>query len=55
MPGGGGQLGIVVEITFKAHPYAGPFGSGILAYPGSQLADVLEVIQASSSVKFYGC
>lgn len=43
--GGGGQFGIVVDITFKTHPYAGPFGSGVLAYPGSQLPSVLKVIQ----------
>ncbi|KAI9061591.1 FAD-binding domain-containing protein [Trametes sanguinea] len=43
--GGGGQFGIVVEFVFKTHPYAGPFGSGIIAYPGTELENVLKVIQ----------
>ncbi|KAH9849000.1 FAD-binding domain-containing protein [Lenzites betulinus] len=43
--GGGGQFGIVVEFIFKVHPYAGPFGSGIIAYPGTEIANVLEIIK----------
>ncbi|KAG7089811.1 hypothetical protein E1B28_011460 [Marasmius oreades] len=42
--GGGGQFGIAVEFTFKVHPSAGPFGSGIIAYPGSELPQVLRII-----------
>ena len=43
--GGGGQFGIVVEFTFKVYPPAGPIGSGILAYPGTELENVLKVIK----------
>lgn len=43
--GGGGQFGIVVEFVFKAHPSAGPFGSGVLAYPGTEIEKVLKVIK----------
>ncbi|KAI0824925.1 FAD-binding domain-containing protein [Trametes gibbosa] len=43
--GGGGQFGIVVEFVFKAHPYAGPFGSGIIAYPGTEITSVLQIIK----------
>ncbi|CDO72819.1 hypothetical protein BN946_scf185002.g4 [Trametes cinnabarina] len=49
MAGGGGQFGIVVEFVFRTHPYAGPFGSGIIAYPGSELESVLKVIKVSLS------
>ncbi|KAI0366057.1 FAD-binding domain-containing protein [Pilatotrama ljubarskyi] len=43
--GGGGQFGVVVEFVFKTIPYAGPFGSGVIAYPGTSLADVLKTIK----------
>ncbi|KAI0634698.1 FAD-binding domain-containing protein [Trametes polyzona] len=43
--GGGGQFGIVVEFVFKTHPYAGPYGSGIIAYPGTEFENVLRIIQ----------
>ncbi|KAK7039153.1 hypothetical protein VNI00_010057 [Paramarasmius palmivorus] len=42
--GGGGQFGIVVEFTFKVYPYVGPIGSGMIAYPGSELGQVLKTI-----------
>ncbi|KAI0674668.1 FAD-binding domain-containing protein [Trametes maxima] len=43
--GGGGQFGVVVEFVFKTHPPAGPFGSGVIAYPGTELANVLQIIK----------
>ncbi|EIW51598.1 FAD-binding domain-containing protein [Trametes versicolor FP-101664 SS1] len=43
--GGGGQFGIVVEFVFKTHPYAGPFGSGVIAFPGTELASILQIIK----------
>ncbi|KAI0765190.1 FAD-binding domain-containing protein [Fomes fomentarius] len=42
--GGGGQFGIVVEFVFRAHPYAGPFSAGVLAYPGVEIDNILQVI-----------
>ncbi|KAI0336576.1 FAD-binding domain-containing protein [Cubamyces sp. BRFM 1775] len=43
--GGGGQFGIVVEFVFKTYPYAGPFASGIIAYPGTEFTNVLKIIR----------
>ncbi|KAI8971293.1 FAD-binding domain-containing protein [Trametes punicea] len=43
--GGGGQFGIVVEFVFRTHPYAGPFGSGVVAYSGTELGNVLKIIE----------
>lgn len=43
--GGGSQFGVVVEFVFKLYPYEGPYGSGVLAYKGSELANVTKVIQ----------
>ncbi|KAI0322969.1 FAD-binding domain-containing protein [Amylostereum chailletii] len=43
--GGGGQFGIVVEMTFKAYPPAGPFTVGVIAYPGKEIVKVLKIIQ----------
>lgn len=45
--GGGGQFGIVVGFVFRAHPYAGPFSAGILAYPGVEIDNILVVINVS--------
>ena len=49
LTGGGNQFGIVVEFIFRAYPYAGPFSSGIMAYPGSELSGVLKIIQVHGS------
>lgn len=51
--GGGGQFGVVVEFVFRGHPYAGPLGSGILVYSGSDVEDVLEMIKVSIQKKSY--
>ena len=45
LSGGGGQFAIVVEFTFRTHPYSGPYGTGILTYPTSQLSDVLNAVE----------
>ncbi|KAJ3982594.1 FAD-binding domain-containing protein [Lentinula detonsa] len=42
--GGGGQFGIVVDITFKVHSAVGPIGCGIISYPGSELEQLLKII-----------
>ncbi|GJE93919.1 FAD-binding domain-containing protein [Phanerochaete sordida] len=43
--GGGGQFGVVVELVFKVHPYAGPFGAGVLAFPGTEIEKVVHAIK----------
>ena len=43
--GGGNEFGIVVEFTLRAFPTAGPFTVGILAYPGSEIQSLLNVVQ----------
>ncbi|KAI0765178.1 FAD-binding domain-containing protein [Fomes fomentarius] len=42
--GGGGQFGIIAEFVFKVHPYSGPFSSGVIAYPGAEIENILQVI-----------
>ncbi|KAF8148698.1 FAD-binding domain-containing protein [Crassisporium funariophilum] len=43
--GGGNQFGIVVEFTLKAFPTSGPFNVGALMYPGTEIENVLTVVQ----------
>lgn len=46
--GGGGQFGIVAEFVFKVHPYSGPFSSGVIAYPGAEIENILQIINVST-------
>lgn len=43
--GGGGQFGVVVEFVFKVHPSSGPYGTGVLAYPGTEIEKVVKTIK----------
>ncbi|KAI0030101.1 FAD-binding domain-containing protein [Vararia minispora EC-137] len=43
--GGGGQFGLVVEFTFKLYPSSGPYGTGVIVYPGDEMENVIKVIQ----------
>ena len=43
--GGGSQFGVVVEFVFKLYPSEGPYGSGILAYKGQEIENVIKIIQ----------
>lgn len=47
-PGGGNQFGIVTEFVLKAYPARGPALAGALAYPGTELTNVLQVVHVSS-------
>ncbi|KAG6831322.1 hypothetical protein H0H87_005566 [Tephrocybe sp. NHM501043] len=42
--GGGGQFCILAEVELKAFPQVGPITSGILVYPGSELLNVLKLV-----------
>lgn len=44
MAGGGNQFGIVVNFTLRAFPTSGPFTVGVLAYPGSEIENVLKTV-----------
>ncbi|KIJ42149.1 hypothetical protein M422DRAFT_48356 [Sphaerobolus stellatus SS14] len=43
--GAGNQFGAVTELILKAYPAHGPATVGALAYPGTQLSEVLAVVQ----------
>jgi len=43
--GGGNQFGVITEFVVKTHPAPGPALVGALAYPGTELRKVLEVVQ----------
>ncbi|KIJ42255.1 hypothetical protein M422DRAFT_254662 [Sphaerobolus stellatus SS14] len=43
--GAGNQFGAVTELTLKTYPTHGPATVGALAYPGTQLAEVLAVVK----------
>ncbi|KAF9559582.1 FAD-binding domain-containing protein [Agrocybe pediades] len=43
--GGGNQFGIVVEFTLKAIPYSGPYTMGAIGYAGSEIDNVIKVVQ----------
>ncbi|KDQ17852.1 hypothetical protein BOTBODRAFT_29163 [Botryobasidium botryosum FD-172 SS1] len=43
--GGGNQFGIVTEFVLKTYPARGPALVGGLAYPGTELGNVLKVVQ----------
>ena len=49
-PGGGNQFGIVTEFVLKAYPARGPALAGALAYPGTELTNVLQVVHVRSSL-----
>jgi FAD/FMN-containing dehydrogenase len=55
--GGGNQFGIVVEFVLKTFPAANSITMGSLVYPGTEIANVLRVVQVShcSSCLFNIC
>ncbi|KXN83438.1 hypothetical protein AN958_01452 [Leucoagaricus sp. SymC.cos] len=51
--GGGGQFGVVVEFVLRAFPHAGPYTSGIMAYSGTEINNMLNVIQNWKETQTY--
>jgi len=45
--GGTNQFGIVTEFVFKTHPARGPALVGVLAYPGTEIQNVLGALRVS--------
>jgi FAD/FMN-containing dehydrogenase len=45
--GGFNQFGVVVEFVLKAYPPQGPFSTGVLVYPGSEVENVINTFNVS--------
>lgn len=35
----------MVEFVFKAHPSIGPLATGVLVYPGSEIANIIKLVR----------